>query len=266
MRKKCIFCQRDDQKISKEHILPDWLNKLYGEDMTALNEGVRDDGTILYSYTSKIFQQTVNIVCKSCNNGWMSEMENTAKPILTKMLKNKNIVLDKKSQIKIANWAMKTILVMNHNNPAPPERPIIPRSQYSKFYEDKSVSKDNLILLGYQAPKKYKPGERIASNWITAAENIQVHKNDVAKVRKLKDAGGRVYGITFSLDGLVFQMIGNDLGPDNGHKVEMIIPEEPLRVLNPHVRKIRWPLNHAVDEIGGLEVLHDALKGGIMPR
>jgi hypothetical protein len=85
MRKICIFCQRDDRKITKEHIFPDWLSKMFGDEVTGRNEGVNANGSIMFNYESKIFQQTVNSVCQDCNNGWMSEIENAAKPILVKI-------------------------------------------------------------------------------------------------------------------------------------------------------------------------------------
>jgi hypothetical protein len=44
------------------------------------------------------------------------------------LFRGKSFVIDKKSQQKIANWAMKTILVVNHNNPAPPAGPFIPQA------------------------------------------------------------------------------------------------------------------------------------------
>jgi hypothetical protein len=164
MRKKCIFCQHDDRKITKEHLFPDWLSKMYGDSVTGINEGTNADGTIAYSYSSNIFQQTTNSVCEVCNNGWMSQIENDAKPILIKMLKSKSFVLDKKAQVKLSTWAMKTMLVFNHENPKPPAKQFIPLEHYVKFYEEKRVSDDSIMLLGYNPVGKFRPGQRIASN------------------------------------------------------------------------------------------------------
>jgi hypothetical protein len=262
MHKKCIFCQDDERKITKEHLFPDWLSKMYDSTVTGINEGTNADGTIAYSYTSKIFQQTANSVCEVCNNGWMSQVENDVKPILSKMLRGKSFVLDKKSQIKLSTWAMKTMLVFNHENPSPPAKQFIPPEHYVKFYEQKKVSEENVMLLGYIPVGKFKAGQRIASNWIDVAENIQVPKELAADLAKRHEEGHNVYGVTLSLANIVFQLHGHDLVDGSEHKVEILVSDEPMKILNPYKYKIRWPLRHNINEVGGLEAIHAAVKGG----
>ena len=262
MRKKCIFCQHDDRKITKEHLFPDWLSKMYDDTVTGINEGTNADGSIAYSYTSKIFQQTMNSVCEVCNNGWMSQIENEAKPILIKMLRNKSFVLDKKSQIKLSTWAMKTILVSNHGNPAPPAKQFIPFDHYVKFHERRRVADDNIMLLGYKPVSNFKPGQRIASSWVDVVKNIQVPRELARTVTERHEQGHNIYGATLSLANIVFQLHGNDLVDGSEHKVEILFPDEPMKILNPYNYKLRWPLRHNIDEVGGLEAIHDAVKGG----
>jgi hypothetical protein len=259
MRKKCIFCQRNDQKITREHVFPNWLSRLYGDKVKSRNVGTNADGTIVYDYFSTVFQQTMNVVCADCNHGWMSDIENQAKPILIKMLKNKSLTLDKKKQQIIATWAMKTILVLNHNNPAPPEKPYIPTAQYETFYASKKVEAGNVMLLGYKPTGKFQNGDNIASNRIDMARNVEVPKDMAKQVKKRMAEGGKIFGATLNLANIVFQLSGNDLVDGSTHRVEMLIPPEPLRVLNPYKNKIWWPLRHSIDEVGGLDVVHNAL-------
>lgn len=265
MRKKCIFCQRDDQKITREHILPNWLSKMYGRHTVCVNESTTEDGTVIYSYPSKIFQQTSNTVCAACNNGWMSEIENQAKPILERMLKGKNVVLDKKKQLRIATWAMKTVLVINHNNPAPPKKPIIPTSHYEDFYANKQITDKSIVLLGYRPLKEFKDGDRIACNWINVSQHLLVDKKIPESDRKLIEESGGSYGVTFCIANIIFQIV-NPLAISKTNRFEMLIPDEPERVINPFAIKVRWPLPHNIDEVGGLTVIHDALKGGMPPE
>ena len=261
MRKKCIFCQRDNQKITNEHIFPDWLSKFYGADAMCLNEGRKEDGTVTFSYASKIFQQTRNDVCTECNSGWMSAIENAAQPILVKMLKGKSLVLDKKKQEKIATWAMKTILVINHHNPAPPAKQFIPEEHYAAFFEAKSVTPGNVMLLGYKPGTKFKTGDSIANNRLDLAQHIAVPKDKLEELKAKLERGQRAYGATLRIANIVFQLVGNDLYDVKTHRLDMMIPQEPMRILNPYKNKIRWPLPHSIDEVGGLEVVHNALKG-----
>lgn len=258
MRKKCIFCRRDDQKITKEHVFPDWLSELFGDSFTAINEGTTSEGKVLYRYESKVFQQTVNTVCKSCNNNWMSEIENQAKPILTKMLRDKNIVLDKKSQLKIATWAMKTILVMNHDNPK--GKSIIPQGHYDRFYSTKTIGNESLMLLGYNHIDRLKPGDRLASNWLAVTERMSVHKDVSEEDMRAIMQEPTTYGATLSLANIVFQLIGHKA--PSTINLEVAVPDEPMRVINSFQKKVRWPLPHTINEVGGLAVIHEALKGG----
>ncbi len=265
MRKKCIFCQRDNQKITKEHILPNWLSRMYGEDMTCTNESTTEEGKVVYSFQSKIFQQTTNTICAACNNGWMSEIENQAKPILERMLRGKNVVLDKKKQHRIATWAMKTVLVINHNNPAPPKKPMIPISHYENFYMNKQITDRGIVLLGYRPLKTLKDGDRIACSWINVSQHLQVDKKISERDRKLIEESGGSYGSTFCIANIVFQIV-NPLIINKAIRFEMLIPDEPERVINPFTTKVRWPLPHSIDEVGGLTVIHEALKGGTPPE
>ena len=54
---------------------------------------------------------TVKHVCRDCNNGWMSELEGCAKPILTPLIFGAASVLDGQDQITVACWAFKTAVV-----------------------------------------------------------------------------------------------------------------------------------------------------------
>jgi hypothetical protein len=261
MRKACIFCGRDDIKITKEHVFPDWLSKMFPDNVFAINEGINADGKVAYRYRSKMFQHTMNCVCIDCNNTWMSNIENEAKHILIKMLNAKNFVLDKKSQRRIANWGMKTILVLNHNNPAPPESPYIPREHYQTFFEAKGVSAGNVMLLGSFEKRAYQGGDRIASNLIDVVTNLRVPKEVAPHVEARIAGGGRIYYATLNLGNIVFQLVGNNVFDGTDHKLELIVQPEPMRILNPFHTKIRWPLRYSVDAIGGLDAAHLALSG-----
>jgi hypothetical protein len=54
----------------------------------------------------------VKRVCGDCNNGWMSRLENDAKPILESILDDKLDVLNVPAQCTLALWAVKTAMVL----------------------------------------------------------------------------------------------------------------------------------------------------------
>ncbi len=54
----------------------------------------------------------VKWLCATCNNGWMSMLENEAKPILESILDEKLKDIDAASQSTLACWAVKTAMVL----------------------------------------------------------------------------------------------------------------------------------------------------------
>lgn len=51
--------------------------------------------------------RTVKIACANCNNGWMSRIDDAAKPILQRMLNTELMLLDRQNQKILAAWLAK---------------------------------------------------------------------------------------------------------------------------------------------------------------
>ncbi len=253
-----MFCGRNDIKITKEHVFPDWLNQLFDSSIKGINESVTLDGRVVYRYESKLFSRTINDVCETCNSGWMSNLENEVKPILTKMLRSKNIVLDKVKQRRLATWAYKTMLVMNYQNPPPPEQQIIPESAYSDFYETKTIAQGLIFTLGYVPWKTFHPGSMLGTNRVTQASKITVPHELGDEMKKEIAKGAKIYGVTLQLATVVFQFMTTDIKLEN-HHIDLMISPEPLKVLNPYKNKIRWPLQHSIQEVGGIDAIHNSI-------
>jgi hypothetical protein len=64
--------------------------------------------------TWHVYQPELSIrcVCKSCNNGWMSDLESQTKKYLQPLLMGEKCVLDFSSQTTIALWSLKTAMVL----------------------------------------------------------------------------------------------------------------------------------------------------------
>jgi hypothetical protein len=58
------------------------------------------------------------IVCQRCNNGWMSELEKSIKPILGPMLRGWPTRITTDSQRLLSRWIEKTVLVYEFETPA----------------------------------------------------------------------------------------------------------------------------------------------------
>lgn len=116
MGKPCIFCESQD-KLSKEHLWPNWLGKLYIKDgdekhtfgsKSYLDKELKRDG--VYERPGHLFSLKNRVVCESCNNGWMSEVEEETKPILLKLIGGKKQKITDAELKTLSFWvAMKVV-------------------------------------------------------------------------------------------------------------------------------------------------------------
>ena len=105
-----MFCR--DQVSSREDIWPQWLTKRFPLSEASRMEAERG-GHKLGSWQKKTPQLLpVQCVCRNCNNGWMSKLENEMKPIVDSILDEKIRTLSASSQAVIAVWAIKTAMAL----------------------------------------------------------------------------------------------------------------------------------------------------------
>ncbi len=111
----CIYCGR--RGVSKEHVIPAWLGKYVSQ-----NEPTNSLGYKLYGFGSRVIDEdhlerpgdghTVKVrrVCESCNNGWMSQLQERAKPLILDMLSGAPLALHKRFQTNLAAWSAMTFM------------------------------------------------------------------------------------------------------------------------------------------------------------
>ena len=111
----CGFCGSATAKITNEYILGQWIGPLFGAgkpDLIVRNTFKLDD-TAFQPWLTYRLDQRVRMACETCNNGWMSDLENTVRPIITPMiLGHARVLLTLRDQIAIATWAVKTAMVV----------------------------------------------------------------------------------------------------------------------------------------------------------
>src|SRR4051794_37888901 len=111
---KCAFCLHPAN--SREHIFSDWMLAMLPKNKRFIfNERIVKTGEWV-TYLGRKVQLKVDVVCRSCNNNWMSDMENkTAKPAMKNLLFGEHKTeLDEKSLRAIAVYAFKTLIIANH--------------------------------------------------------------------------------------------------------------------------------------------------------
>lgn len=135
----CIFC--GGAGISAEHIFPDWLGKDFPNpprakrlDLSWRLEQHGSPGRIyerqgLKNGMARNFR--VRAVCKLCNNGWMSEIENQAKPLLNLLMHGNAWTIREYEQSILMTWLVLKAMVFDGYGG--PDELIISRQDREQF-------------------------------------------------------------------------------------------------------------------------------------
>lgn len=116
----CWFCESTDGTRSKEHIFPQWLLKHHN----AMDERVHPirvslalgGGALASERGERPLRAHVNgEVCGTCNNGWMSALEVSATPVLTRATGPGSITDDE--AFILARWFAKSAVNLNVSQP-----------------------------------------------------------------------------------------------------------------------------------------------------
>lgn len=99
MPKHCSFCDQKNTPTSDEHIIPKWMALLYPDITWAIENRL----TKYVRKSTKFVHITVPL-CQPCNNGWMSDLEKVAAPILTPLIEGVRTILSPRDQIVLQAW------------------------------------------------------------------------------------------------------------------------------------------------------------------
>ena len=123
---KCVFCGGGN--LTKEHIWPNWLKpyiprnalpiSVHAMSLTATGPtgrfSIRKPGLLDRPGDSQ--SQRLRVVCRSCNNGWLSRMQQSAKPILIPYLDGQWPSIPCVHQRILAAWATMFTMVVDVAN------------------------------------------------------------------------------------------------------------------------------------------------------
>lgn len=116
---RCVYC--GGTPVSKEHIWSKWIRDILPpEPWHASNLFVRGsvdpngNGDHLLKQTKRwegaMQSRAPKIVCRTCNNGWMSQVDERAKAPLTKMIRTGEFILSEDDQSAVAAWVAKSAI------------------------------------------------------------------------------------------------------------------------------------------------------------
>jgi hypothetical protein len=115
--RRCLFCDTPlTSGGSLEHVFPQWLLDHLDLRMTPVSPThLSSDGRVLSVRRHTLAGLQEGRVCRDCNNGWMSQLEGTAMPLLLRLFSGNRRVdsLSAPERRVIARWAVKTACVLN---------------------------------------------------------------------------------------------------------------------------------------------------------
>lgn len=146
--KSCIFCGKTG-KLTREDFFPKWFRELYPatpeKEQTRLNAEVswhvEDAATgdlVTVTASSKLARpgdladQTLRIVCASCNNGWMSRLQQAAKVHLMPYIIGQWSIPHRDTRQVIASWATMFAMVVEFGDEPSAVVPPIEREVFAR--------------------------------------------------------------------------------------------------------------------------------------
>jgi hypothetical protein len=154
---KCLFC--DGLGMTKQHLWPNWMTHIlpkaesgakYGQVISNMKymplEGkLAGSEQIINLRPGAVGTRKLRIVCRECNNNWMSKIEDSSKDIIIALMNHEDVILSSDQQIKLVSWiALMAIMVEFTHIPSK----VIPVTERKYFLQNKLPPEDWTIWIG----------------------------------------------------------------------------------------------------------------------
>lgn len=115
--KACAFCQGN--KLSKEHFWPVWASSLLPESTQhTIARSIDERGfKPVRIGQGSIKKAKLRVVCRTCNNGWMSTLEGKVRPVLSPLIVGESAALGAEDQHILSEWIAMKIMVLEQSSP-----------------------------------------------------------------------------------------------------------------------------------------------------
>src|SRR6516164_4518348 len=134
-QRTCIFC--GGKGLTYEHAFAEWLQACLKSDQSEHYFGDHDLWPNHVTHTIKKwggdpYHRRLRIVCKSCNGGWMSDLQQAVKSYLVPLLEGRNYILSLTAQEIMAAWATMSVMVSEYF--VRPEKRSITQDERREFW------------------------------------------------------------------------------------------------------------------------------------
>jgi len=248
-KRKCVFCGTG--KVTLEHIWPVWIGKVLDE-----KYGIQKWQKIFpyKTFETKSLDSCVKRICRVCNNGWMSDLEDETKPILVPMMlaDSPAIELTPAAQQTLATWALKTMLMAAFLSPD--ARTFPPPWIYSRFYRERRPPDYNAVIwtAAYQG---HLPQLTATVGTVDARKNYRYTADGIVVPEKTtsKAALGTLRILFTVFQVFVYGGYGVPMGHRSDGKVlHRIWPKQDISLV--------WPANRVALDDAGIEYLQSRAR------
>jgi hypothetical protein len=118
---RCIFCG-DLAMLTSEHVWGEWIKKYvsptmnkHGSAHVYVRRPGEPDAPIITRKAGDPVMTQVEEVCEKCNTGFLSQIQNRAKPYLLPLFEGKPSRLDEAAQSIIASWIAMTTMTASYS-------------------------------------------------------------------------------------------------------------------------------------------------------
>lgn len=183
----------------------------------------------------------VKSVCEECNGGWMSALEESAKPVLLPMIEDRGAVTLSVGEAEtVATWAIKTALVAGSEF-----KPPIPREFYADFY-------DAQVPVGQ------------VRVWIGRTPHLETHTIDFRPMTVRREgeeppSGPNGYQAVLSVGHLALYVVGWRGPKPQLNRVFSYFGDTALVKVWPFAPPVTWPPPATITLITGLDALAESL-------
>lgn len=101
----CVFC--GSRPVTAEHVCPQWIGR-----------NIRVQGSLVLTMGERQMREAraldlrVRAVCRSCNGGWLSDLEGAFSAKMLPAIDGRPVMLDETEQTMVATWAVKTWMLL----------------------------------------------------------------------------------------------------------------------------------------------------------
>lgn len=229
MAQNCVFCGATE--TTTEHVWPNWAAKrmssvgLVDHWLHVVQDG---EGDTDRSWPQKQFTLTVGAVCGTCNNGWMSNLEDRLKPFFEAAFDGKVTRLDALLQRDLAAWAVKTaMMAVAAQNPT--ESPF-PASTYADLFANVEPPADMRLWVG-------------AYSGAVSTAYAHTYVGDIS----IGDLDGDIRGGTVLFGPVLIQMLGSSIP---GLAATGNMGSLPVHELWPYDADFDWEPSPGIDDKG----------------